>query len=104
MTIQKTANIFGNIGTASVIIGMMLKIQHHAWASELFTVGYLIFMVFWVRLLVEIFRIDKSMIYKMIWTIIVLVVPIIGAWIYYHFEFIKKRRSKEKESGIKGIK
>ena len=97
MTIQKTANIFGNIGTALVIIGVMLKTQHHAWASELFTVGYLIFMVFWIRLLVKIFRIDASMVYKMIWTIIVLVVPIIGAWIYYHFEFIKiKRRSGKK--------
>ena len=95
MTIQKTANIFGNIGTALVIIGVMLKIQHYAWANELFTVGYLIFMVFWIRLLVEIFRIDESMVYKMIWTIIVLVVPIIGAWIYYHLEFRNIKRTSD---------
>jgi hypothetical protein len=76
----------GNIGTILLLIGAMFKIQHYPFQNELLTIGLLLFAVFWIWILVEIFKLNRSLIYKTIWTIIVVIIPLIGSWIYYHLE------------------
>lgn len=76
----------GNIGTILMIIGAMFKIQHYPFQNELMTVGFVLFAIFWIWILVELFKLSRSLIYKTIWTILVIIMPVIGSWIYYHIE------------------
>jgi hypothetical protein len=76
----------GNIGTILMIIGAMFKIQHYPFQNELMTIGIVLFTIFWIWILVEIFKFNSSLIYKIIWTILVIIIPVIGSWIYYHSE------------------
>ena len=86
----------GNIGTILVIIGAMFKIQHYPFQNELMTLGSLLFAIFWIWIVVEIFKLSRSSIYKIIWVILVILIPIIGSWIYYHIELKRIKNAANK--------
>lgn len=74
----------GIIGTIVIIIGAMFKISHYQYQNLIATIGLIIFAVFWIYNIISILRKDFSMIVRLIWLIVVLIVPIIGAWIYFN--------------------
>lgn len=84
-----TIKFCGNFGTVLVIIAVIFKIQHYPFHNELMTIGLVSFAVFWIWTLVKIFMINRPLIYKTVWSVIVLIVPIIGSWVYYHLELKK---------------
>ncbi|WP_367221223.1 PLDc N-terminal domain-containing protein [Marinilabilia sp.] len=53
------------------------------------TIGLLSFAVFWIWILIKIFRAHQPLNYKTGWTIFVLFIPIVGSWVYYHLELKK---------------
>jgi hypothetical protein len=78
--------ISGNIGTSLVIIGALCKIQHYPYHLEITVVGALLFLVFWIWILNKILKTNRSIIHTIFWMSTVLFIPIIGSWLYYHFE------------------
>lgn len=81
----------GNLGTILVILSGLFKIQHYPFQNELMTIGLVLFAVFWIWILVELFKQSRSLTYKAIWTLLVVIMPVIGSWLYYHTELKRKR-------------
>lgn len=75
--------ISGNIGTFLIVIGAMFKIQHYPYQDEMLAFGCMIYFIFWFWILINLFKQDYNLTYKIIWTTLIFVIPFI-AWIYYH--------------------
>lgn len=94
---NRLINFCGNIGTVLIIIGAMFKIQHYPFQNELMTTGFVLFAIFWIWILVTIYKLSRSLIFKTIWTILVIIIPVISSWIYYHIELKRIKTTANKE-------
>ncbi len=89
--------IAGNLGTIMIIIGALFTINHYPFQKELLIVGSTLFAIFYVWVVVEIFRLNQSLIYRAIWIFVVLVVPVLGSWIFYYNQLKRKRILQKKD-------
>lgn len=80
---NKLINLCGNIGPILVIIGALFKVNHYPYQNEIIAFGCIIYSLFWYWVLINLFKQNYSTIHKIIWTIMIFVIPLI-AWIYYH--------------------
>lgn len=81
----------GLIGTAIVLIGAAFFIQHRPHGFLIISLGYLVFLVFWISLFIDIFRSKMSTGEKILWVFIVFS-GLVGAWIYYLLVVQKRKR------------
>ncbi len=91
---QRLLVVAGNLGTSIIIIGALFKISHYPLQNEILAVGSAIFAIFLIWVLVEIFSMKRSMFYKIAWSVVIVLIPIIGSWAYYHKELKLTRISK----------
>ena len=83
---QRLLLVAGNLGTSLIIIGALFKISHYPLQNEILAVGSAIFAIFLISVLAEIFSMKRSIVYKIAWSVVIVLIPIIGSWIYYHKE------------------
>lgn len=84
-------NLFGILGPVIFIIGMLFWIQHWQYAKEIRILGFLMFSIFWIWILINVLKSTLSGIQKVIWIIFILFVPLFSSWAYY---FIFREKNK----------
>ena len=73
----------GTVATVTLLLSVLFKIFHLQGTISLFQIGIILYSVFGVWTMAITYFSSIKMRYKLMWMLLIVMVPILGVWIYH---------------------